>query len=233
MAWASKLRQEKVALLYPLRESASGPWSIALALVTQHTPVATGLLFDSHYELDYARNDLVEKALEKGCTKVLFLDVGNIPKLYREVDGKPTLTFFPELVGALLSHDYPIVSGLYCRKLGGWNAYMLDSEGTKLETLKGPLEQVAGKHLYVDAVGMGCCMVDARVFDRVEYPWFSFRRKGGRGEVKQEMSEDIWFCRRANQAGFRVLVDSNIVCTHEMTAYRDSDELVSIQPGMG
>ncbi|MHC1624465.1 MAG: hypothetical protein ACXQS2_00410, partial [Methermicoccaceae archaeon] len=75
-------------------------------------------------------------------------------------------------------------------------------------------EDIVNKHFYVDAVGLGFCLIDARVFDRIEYPWFEYIVDVVDGR-KREISEDFNFFLKTIEKGFKVLVDGGVICPHE------------------
>jgi GT2 family glycosyltransferase len=58
--------------------------------------------------------------------------------------------------------------------------------------------------LPVDGVGAACLLVHRDVFAAIEPPWFKFEGGG----------EDLYFCRKARAAGFRILVDTTVHTGH-------------------
>lgn len=60
----------------------------------------------------------------------------------------------------------------------------------------------------VDAAGTGCMMIHRSVLEKVPRPWFSYREGG---------TEDMYFCRKAKAAGFRVYGDLSVICSHSGT----------------
>jgi len=66
----------------------------------------------------------------------------------------------------------------------------------------------------VDALGLGFTLIRRDVFQKLEYPWFEFK----------ELSEDFEFMYKAQKAGFKVLLDSSILCLHKSdTVFIDRD----------
>lgn len=59
------------------------------------------------------------------------------------------------------------------------------------------------------AVGTGCMLIDMKVFEKIEPPYFSFDVYGG-----EIMGEDVWFCRQAKRAGINVWCDPTINVSH-------------------
>lgn len=65
----------------------------------------------------------------------------------------------------------------------------------------------------VDAGGMGCCLIERQVLERIEYPWFSFKQRPG----CKLTGEDIHFFEQAAKLGIRPLVIPQIQCSHIKT----------------
>ena len=60
------------------------------------------------------------------------------------------------------------------------------------------------------ALGTGCMLIKMSVFDKIEKPYFYY------GDAGQEglMSEDVYFCDKAHQAGYDVWCDPTIEVGH-------------------
>ena len=56
----------------------------------------------------------------------------------------------------------------------------------------------------VDAVGFGALLMKMDVLDGMEFPWFKF----------DDCGEDIYFCVRAKEHGFKVWLDPTYVLGH-------------------
>lgn len=59
--------------------------------------------------------------------------------------------------------------------------------------------------LECDAVGFGCALIDMNVIKRMAKPWFMSTTSSG---------EDVWFCKRAKDAGARVFMDTSVKLGH-------------------
>ena len=67
----------------------------------------------------------------------------------------------------------------------------------------------------VDHLGMGCVLLDARVFTKIEPPAFEFLTERTRAEDGTlvdwlTVGEDVTFCRKLRDAGFEVLLDHDL-----------------------
>lgn len=165
-------------------------------------------------EVGDARNEIVAKALAAEdadppmrCRGVFFLD--------------DDVLFHPDALLKLLSHNRPIVSGLYYTKTSVPTPLALhgEFEGTATSWRPGELLEVAGH-------GMGCTYIDAEVFRRVKaecalgedphgFPaWFQTTRDAGL--VRQDgtpavfnQTEDMHFLQRARSLGYQPAVDTS------------------------
>ncbi len=165
-------------------------------------------------EVGYARNEIAAKALAVGeddpsvrCSKLLFLD--------------DDLLFHPELLLKLLSHERPIVSGLYYTKASVPTPLVLHGEygGTAKSWTPGEL-------IECDGHGMGSCLIDTDVLRRTRdelnigldpfgHPnWFetvkdsAIERPGGVKAIYNG-TEDWAFLQKARQLGYQPCVDTS------------------------
>jgi glycosyltransferase involved in cell wall biosynthesis len=174
-------------------------------------------LFNRAFPLDLNRNTLVKKALEFDADWLLFLDAD--------------MTFPPDLVSGLLSaaaaSGSAIVSGTYFKKLPPHpcvSALRLHPEDPQLLTpidinghgLQTRTTTRAPAHatdlVECDVIGLGAALIHREVFDATEAPWFEYEIYEKTGE--RTVTEDVPFCRKAQEAGFTILTDSRLLCGH-------------------
>lgn len=65
--------------------------------------------------------------------------------------------------------------------------------------------------LKVDSVGAAALLIHRRVLEKTERPWFSFLYKPSREIL---LTEDHYFCWKAQMSGFEVWADPNLPCSH-------------------
>jgi hypothetical protein len=165
-------------------------------------------------EVGDARNEIVAKALAAEqadspmrCSHVFFID--------------DDVLFHPDVLLKLLSHQRPIVSGLYYTKTSVPTPLALheEGEGTARSWVPGDVIEVAGH-------GMGLTLVEADVFRRVRdagqigvdphgFPaWFrttrdaKIERPDLAGAVFNQ-TEDMFFLSRARSLGYQPAVDTS------------------------
>jgi hypothetical protein len=72
------------------------------------------------------------------------------------------------------------------------------------------LPQLPGGVFPVRHAGLGYVLIHRDVLTRLRKPWFQFgAAPGGR-----MIGEDVWFCNGVTQAGFQILCDGSIRCSH-------------------
>lgn len=200
-----------------------GPDYTLLAMTTfglEKPEGSTILLRPTGLTIDVARNNVVDQMLMHDEFEwIMFLDSDQ--------------TVPPETIPRLLSHNLPIVGGLYFFKdpmakplcydrQPDFNArafyrpqvekvYKFLLERTEELNSSTEITRVLSGNDGLwpcDAIGTGCLLVRREVFEKVPYPWFSFCEGG---------TEDLYFCRKAKKYGYEVYVDANLLCGHVVT----------------
>lgn len=158
-----------------------------------------------------ARNKIVADFLETDSTHLLFLDTD--------------LIFRPEAIARLLSHNVPIVGGLYPKKQKSlaWVCNMLPESAPDSRGLQ-----------RVKYIGTGCLMIRRDVIKTMiaAMPEIAYTTDSGQkqrtehdifpcapmfdkehGQMRYH-SEDWGFCRRALDLGYHVLADTCVALKH-------------------
>lgn len=139
-----------------------------------------------------ARNKIVQNAIDNKMSHIMFID--------------SDMYFEPEAINKLLEHDKDIVAGLYYRKLPPHQPNITERKG---DLLRFPRVWPKNKPFKIFAAGTGFMLIKTSVFEKLEEPWFYFASLGD-----QYMGEDIYFCKKAGDAGFDVWVDPTIEIGH-------------------
>lgn len=151
-------------------------------------------------------NEITKKAAEAKAEKILFLDI----------DMRFPLNTIPQL----LSHDLPIVSGLYYLKnwpfspIAGYykGTDCVNSEGKKWKEHYAPLPENPNHLTKVDWTGIGCLLVDMDVFNKIYFP--CFREQWSRNNNIRKRGHDIIFGDDVKKAGYDIYVDTKVDCIH-------------------
>lgn len=149
--------------------------------------------------IDTLRNDLVEKAIYENCTHLLMCDVDQIYPV--------------DTIEKLLSHGVPVVAGSVPRRYPPFDPILLINNAEGIPTPINVGDYDDGALVEVDATGTGCIMYDLKVFKRLPYPWFKFRKQpDGR-----TLGEDIGLCMDLKKAGYPIYVDTSVKIGHLTT----------------
>lgn len=158
--------------------------------------------------VDRARNEVVDMVLHpetprppvhpngvdprhKDATHILFID--------------DDMVVPPNGLMRLLSHNLPIVGGLYFARTEPHLPIVYRHVSGNQWV---PVTEYVHGLQEVDAIGFGFCLVKKEVFQRMERPWFEF---------SDRMGEDMYFCARAKQLGYKIHLDGDIRCKHLAT----------------
>jgi hypothetical protein len=181
-----------IAVCTPARDMVHSNYTFCLvnmvAYHTLNTPDAICLKINQGTLIQNQRADLCLEAMREDCTHVLFID--------------SDMTFPQDMVGRLLAHDKDIVAtncarrrmptGPTARGLDGQLVYtMPDSTG---------LEEV-------ESIGMGVMLISRKVFESLSEPWFE---TPWRTDKRGYIGEDVFFCRKARAAGFKIYIDHDV-----------------------
>jgi hypothetical protein len=101
-----------------------------------------------------------------------------------------------DMLVRLTECDKDIVSALAFRRVPGYEPCIFKGEEFYRDYPKGLIE--------VDGTGMACTLIKRKVFEKTPQPWFFPGKKG----------EDLSFCDRVKEAGFKIFCDTTLICGH-------------------
>lgn len=117
------------------------------------------------------------------------------------------VTFKSDTLRNLLSHNKPIVSGIYRQRLPEQMIEIFDTNQNRMH-----ITDVLGHDLVqIGGCGFGCVLVKKEVFRKVGYPQFEYHHAIDHNNT---VSEDTDFCRKATRAGFTIWCDPAVLCGH-------------------
>lgn len=161
----------------------------------------TEIMTTRGFMADSARNTAAWKMIsDTKADYLMFLDSDNIAP--------------PDVISRLLAHKKDVVCGLYPLKdrpfLPVMYKYWKRKEQNNGKALyHNIMEYERGALLKVDGAGTGCMMIHRRVFEKIPPPWFSFTEGG---------TEDMFFCRKLEEHGFDLWVDTSLEVGHARSA---------------
>ena len=155
------------------------------------------LIMKTNGPIDTLRNDIVEKALDVGATKLIMMDVDQV--------------YDPKTITKLIAHRLPVVGTKVNRRYPPFDPIILKVVGEGYE----PIDDFEpGSMVECDATGTGCICFDMDVFRKLPRPWFRFQKNPANGMV---IGEDIGLCQDLKAAGYKIMVDTSIQIGHLAT----------------
>lgn len=178
-----------IAIATPCQDQVAAGYALDLAkLVGYSTALQTmnlALVQNKGTIIPEQRQSLAKLALQMGASHVLWID--------------SDMRFPKTALERLLSHDKPIVAANYPMRRPPVLPTAEDRTHGHLFT-----EPNADGLVEVSRCGMGLMLVETRVFQALSAPWFTLGySKADDGFV----GEDVYFCRKAKEAGFPTLID--------------------------
>ena len=162
-------------------------------LVNQRVPVAIG----TGSPVDHNRNSMVQAFLDTEFTHLMFIDSDVVPP--------------PDVIPRLKASGAPVATGLYPLYLGGRIVIDVNFPQAVVEDhTMWPSPWPVGGVRECTRAGMGCCLIERQVFEQLEDPWFKFVLHGG----GKRTGEDVYFFQSAAKAGFKVVCDTSVRCSH-------------------
>ena len=181
----------KVAICVPVRDSVTAAFSYSLAMLLKkcgETGLKTTLHMVIGSEVASQRQQLVNEALDTDCTHILWLDAD--------------MKFPPNTLVALLSHKKDIVACNYSTRVEPHRPVAFLSKVDMDERL----EATTGMHKVV-AVGMGCMLVNRKVYDNIPLPHFGVEWNE---DYTSLVGEDLYFCTKSAENGYDIWIDGDL-----------------------
>ena len=147
--------------------------------------VITDVILKQACDVVSSRTAIVQEAVEKGATHLLFMDTDMI--------------FPSDSLKRLLAHKKEIVACDYNMRSFPLKSTCESEERSETELFKAKY------------AGTGLMLIDLSIIPKLKNPWFSFGR-GSHGELT--LGEDAWFCFTAGDSGFSTWVDPTIKVGH-------------------
>jgi FkbM family methyltransferase len=128
----------------------------------------------------------------------------------------------------MLAADKDIISGLYIQRIPNTHTLevYMDTPNGGCTNIPYPLIKDRGV-VEIAACGMGCALIKGKVFCKMQYPHFFYKEALNHRDT---VSEDVYFCMKARETGFKVWADSTIECDHKGTNFfRVQEEKTHLQ----
>lgn len=162
--------------------------------IGMHIPAGVEFVEVAKSAIHVAREMIAAKCIREGYDWVLFID--------------DDMTFPPNIIEQLLSHDAPIVSAMCFKRITPYTPCFYE----KCELKEGgiylkpyDLDEVPTETFMAEAAGAACMLIKREVFEKIPAPWFLPLPFSG---------EDIAFCIKAKAAGYGILIDPKPIIGH-------------------
>jgi hypothetical protein len=185
----------KVATLTPFHSNVAAHFAFSLAHLTEriarlHRDIELKVLMNTSSSLPRVRTDLAQSALAWGAEWMLWLD--------------SDMLFPPDTLERLLAFGLDVVGANYPRRMPPHVGTATVQSGTDLAPCETTLAKAqAGQPEQVLTLGFGALLMNARVFEGLDRPWFQIVDDGADGFV----GEDMHFLHKLSQHGFVPHVD--------------------------
>lgn len=150
-----------------------------------------------------SRTEIVEKALAKNYKWLMFIDSD---------------IFIPEdAITRLMSHGKDIVTGVYWMKTNPPQPVVFEEIGD------GPIWNIEPKDELqeIGGAGLGCTLINLDVFRKFKekgIPFFDqdwvYENPTTKRRIQIAIGEDHWFFHNARELGYKVWMDTNVLCDH-------------------
>lgn len=159
---------------------------------------AQGLVCQNPYGVAHCRNQAVADLLSSDATHLLFVDDD---------------VLVPEnVLEKLLAAGMPIVSGccpcvsIVNDSVNGSAYINARFDGKWADGWFDGLQSA-------EAVGAGCILIGREVLEEIGFPWFTWGEHQ-RGNRVYFTSDDVQFCNRASELGYKIFAHGNVRCRH-------------------
>lgn len=150
------------------------------------------------YQVDQVRNLIADWAMRNGFDYVFSVD--------------SDISFPPDTLVRMLSHNVDIVSGVYIQRIQGTHTIEIMRANQWGGVSHVDWAEIKGQGLVpIDSCGFGCCLVKIEVYKAIPYPHFLYKSAIDHANT---ISEDVYFCLQAKQRGFKLWCDTDVICDH-------------------
>lgn len=152
---------------------------------------------------EMSRNGLIEDHLQNDdeWTHVLFVDSDVAPP--------------PFSLDKLLETNSPVATGIYPLYLAGGMYWNISMDGEKWMPIHEELPSYS-EPFEVELCGAGILLIRKEVIVDIGWPYFKmiYQPKHENKGMAVKTSEDVWFCDRASEKGYKITAHPLVECGH-------------------
>lgn len=192
----------KILIAVPCMDMVSAQFAHSLATLTSYGVEDTqiSIWFNLGSLIYTSRNEIAKRALTEGADLVMWFDSDMI--------------FNPDTMIRMLKHiddGHDIVTGIYYRRTIPFTPVVfskMDIDEKEQKSFYEEYDEIPGEPFEVAACGFGCVLMRTEIFTAV------FSRFGNMFSPIGNIGEDIAFCWRARECGYKILADPTIPLGH-------------------
>jgi len=190
---------EKVYIALPVAVSGNINIRLVQFLLEPRYEYQTIIGCEIGHQIAHNRNVLIDRFLKTDFEWIFFIDTDTVPPVNALDMTKNKLNicsgyYYQWTNKQLMPLTFKKVEGGYIADIG---------KPTKIKNV-----------VEVDATGAGCLLINRRVFENIEKPYFLTPYND---EGIAISTEDIYFFKKVIKAGYKVHMDTNIVASHIKT----------------
>lgn len=192
----------KILIAVPCMDMVSAQFAHSLATLTSYGVEDTqiSIWFNLGSLIYTSRNEIAKRALTEGADLVMWFDSDMI--------------FNPDTMIRMLKHiddGQDIVTGIYYRRTIPFTPVAfskMDIDEKEQKSFYEEYDEIPGEPFEVAACGFGCVLMRTEIFTAV------FSKFGNMFSPIGNIGEDIAFCWRARECGYKILADPTIPLGH-------------------
>lgn len=163
------------------------------SIVALGKPKGSGLIVIPGTAIHHARNRSVEFHLKNGKDYLLFID--------------DDMVFEPDALQRLLEADKDIICGMAFMRVSPFYpcVYNFDKNAQIGKRYTPIVPSAKSELIKAGGCGMFFTLIKRKVFEKLKEPYFWF---------EGEQGEDLYFCRKALEAGFEIWCDARVKVGH-------------------
>ena len=192
----------KILIAVPCMDMVSAQFAHSLATLTSYGVEDTqiSIWFNLGSLIYTSRNEIAKRALTEGADLVMWFDSDMI--------------FNPDTMIRMLKHiddGHDIVTGIYYRRTIPFTPVAfskMDIDEKEQKSFYEEYDEIPSEPFEVAACGFGCVLMRAEIFTAV------FSKFGNMFSPIGNIGEDIAFCWRARECGYKILADPTIPLGH-------------------
>ncbi len=182
-----------MSVLIGVPNTGSFPWQFVGSALSLQKPENTEWQFIARALVYVAREQIAQYAIDKNFDYVFFLD--------------SDMVIAPDTLLKLFEHDKDIVSGIAFKRSPPYQPcfYEKCNLNNNVPQLEFFTDWESDAILEAEGVGMACVLIKTDVFKNISKPWFA---------PEFNIGEDLSFCLKAREAGYKIHVDTSINAGH-------------------